>query len=108
VRIIKYRNLLGGFYSEDQLLEVYNFPEKTFHEIRRYIVVDTVAVKKIRINYAGYAELIRHPYLDQNDVSKILEYREKHGSFSSLEQIRRLELADSLKTEKIGSYLTCR
>ena len=29
-RILKYRNLLGGFYSVSQLLEVYGFPEETY------------------------------------------------------------------------------
>ncbi|MDD4755303.1 MAG: helix-hairpin-helix domain-containing protein [Prolixibacteraceae bacterium] len=107
-RIIKYRNLLGGYYSAQQLLEVYNFPEETFYEIRRYITVDTAAVKKIRINYAGYSELLRHPYFEKSDVKKIIEYREKHGSFSTVGQILQLEPADSLKRAKIGHYLTCR
>ena len=107
-RIINYRNLLGGFYSKHQLLEVYNFPEETFNEIKRYIITDSAAVKKIRINYAGFAELIRHPYLDRSDVDKIMEFRERYGRFSSIDQIRSLELADSLKTEKIRPYFTCR
>lgn len=107
-RIIKYRNLLGGFYSKRQLLEVYNFSEETFNEIKRYIITDSTAVKKIRINYAGYSELIRHPYLDKSDVDKIMEFRERYGQFISIDQIRSLIPADSLKTEKIRRYFTCR
>jgi DNA uptake protein ComE-like DNA-binding protein len=107
-RIIKYRNLLGGFYCKRQLLEVYNFPEETFNEIKRYINIDSAAVKKIRINYAGFGELIRHPYLEKSDVNKIMEFRERYGRFSSMDQIISLELADSLKKEKMRHYFTCR
>jgi DNA uptake protein ComE-like DNA-binding protein len=107
-RIIRFRNLLGGFYSKNQLLEVYNFPEETFYQIRRYITVDASVVKKIRINYAGYSELIRHPYLEKADILKILDYREKHGAFSSTEQVLKLNFTDSLKKEKVIHYLTCR
>jgi len=36
-RIIKYRNLLGGFYSKNQLLEVYGFDQEKFDKIENKI-----------------------------------------------------------------------
>jgi len=36
-RILKYRELLGGFYSTAQLLEVYNFHVETFKKIENNI-----------------------------------------------------------------------
>jgi len=107
-RIIKFRNLLGGFYSQNQLLEVYNFPEETFYQIRRYITVDASGIKKIRINYAGYSELIRHPYFEKQDILNILEYREKHGRFSSIDEVLKLHFTDSLNKGKVRPYLSCR
>ena len=107
-RIIKYRNLLGGFYSDCQLLEIYNFPEETFIEIRRYINVDTTVIKKIRINYADFSDLLRHPYLEKADVEKIVRHREKFGPFDSVEQVLGLCPADSVKKNGLRHYLTCR
>jgi len=37
--IIKYRNLLGGFHSIEQLLEVYTFKEETFEKIKNQIYI---------------------------------------------------------------------
>ncbi|KAF0238735.1 MAG: DNA uptake protein and related DNA-binding [Prolixibacteraceae bacterium] len=107
-RILKYRDLLGGFYSVSQLLEVYNFPEETFQKIENNILVDTLLLKKIRLNFAEYPDLIRHPYLDQKQVNAILKFREKNGSFYELEQVTSNGLVDSGTFLKLRPYLTCR
>ena len=107
-RIIKYRELLGGFYSCGQILEVYNFPEETYRNIRKYLYVDTLYIQKLRINFAGYNELIHHPYLDKNEVSNILDYRSKHGPFKNTYQFIGSNLTDSAKIDKIRPYISCR
>ncbi|UCG27269.1 MAG: helix-hairpin-helix domain-containing protein, partial [Bacteroidales bacterium] len=61
-RILKYRNLLGGFYWKEQLLEVYGLTSVTYSEIEAFIEIDTFLVKKINLNQCTYADLIRHPY----------------------------------------------
>ncbi len=107
-RIIKYRNLLGGFYSTSQLLEVYNFPEETYKNIEINISVDTLLIKKVRLNFAEYPELLRHPYLNKNQVAAILKYRDKNGSFQEIIQLKTTGLIDSESFLKIRPYLTCR
>lgn len=107
-RILKYRDLLGGFYSKSQLLEVYNFSEETYSNIENYILVDTIHLKKIRINFTDYGELLRHPYLNNNQVKSLLDYREKNGAFSSIKQIHQANLVDSITFSKIEPYLNCR
>jgi len=107
-RIIKYRELLGGFHSCRQILEVYNFPEETYRNIKKYIYVDTLYIQKLRINFAGYNELIHHPYLDKNEVNNILDYRSKYGAFKTPDQFFGGGLTDSAKTEKIRPYISCR
>ncbi|NSW93088.1 MAG: helix-hairpin-helix domain-containing protein, partial [Bacteroidales bacterium] len=53
-RIIKYRNLLGGFTAVDQLKEVYGLPEETFNLISKRLYADTLKIRKININKARY------------------------------------------------------
>ncbi len=108
LRIIKYRDLLGGFYAKHQLLEVYNFPEDTYNNIRSNILVDSLAIKKIRLNFAGYSEMLRHPYIQKEHVEKIISYREKNGSFKSIEQFREAHFFDSLTYRRVKHYLSCR
>jgi DNA uptake protein ComE-like DNA-binding protein len=108
MRIIKYRNLLGGFYSKEQLLEVYNFPEETFYEIGPHIYIDTTLIKKIRINFAEYTDLLRHPYLNKTQTESILNYRNKNGIFNDITQIQSIESIDIETFVKLRHYFTCR
>jgi DNA uptake protein ComE-like DNA-binding protein len=107
-RIVKFRNILGGFYSADQLMEVYNFPEETFQGIKSYLRCDTALIRKMRLNFADFAELIRHPYLERDEVNSILNFREENGPFVSKEQLIKDGLVDSLKFQKIKHYISCR
>jgi len=107
-RILKYRDLLGGFYSISQLLEVYNFPEETFRKIENDIYADTLLLRKIRLNFAEYPDLIRHPYLNKNQVNALLNFRQKNGSFQELEQVKSNGLIDEVTFSRLKPYLTCR
>lgn len=107
-RIIKYRNLLGGYYSKKQLLEVYNFPDETFLSIEKYISVDTLLINHIRINFVEYKELLRHPYLNKRQVEGLLNYREKNGAFKNVRTIRKVEAINEDTFSKIKPYFICR
>lgn len=43
---------------------------------------------KVDINQASYEELVDVPYIGPMTAKAILEYRQKHGSFISLEQLK--------------------
>jgi len=107
-RILKYRDLLGGFHSKHQLLEVYNFPPETFITIEKNILVDSVQLRKIRINFAEYAELLRHPYLNKKQVEAILSHRSRNGTFQNPEELKSIATIDTATFVKIRPYLTCR
>jgi DNA uptake protein ComE-like DNA-binding protein len=107
-RILKYRDLLGGFNRIEQLLEVYNFTEETFRSIQNKITVDTTEVQKIRLNFATYAQLLRHPYLNDENVKSILDYRNQNGSYTSVRQIFDKGLVDSTTYYLIQPYLSSR
>ncbi len=107
-RIIKYRNLLGGFYTKEQLLEVYNFPEETYMNILKNITVDVSKIKKIRLNFAEYSELLRHPYLTNKQVQSIINYRTGNGMYKSIEDLIYMNLIDSATYIKVSPYLNCR
>ncbi|HYQ58375.1 MAG TPA: helix-hairpin-helix domain-containing protein [Draconibacterium sp.] len=107
-RIIKYRNLLGGFYTKQQLMEVYGFSDEDYSAVEPYILIDTTAIKQIRINYVDYKELIRHPYFDKAIVDALLEEKDNHGPIKNVSDIVLLENVDSEFVEKVRPYITCR
>ncbi len=105
-RITSYRELLGGFYSLDQLLEVYGMDSTRYEQIAKHIYLDSVKLNTININTADFVTLVRHPYLDRNQVNSILQMRNRHGLYSSVEEIMRSELIDEVHFRKISPYLS--
>lgn len=105
-RIILYRNLLGGFYSINQLSEVYGLNNELISTIRPNIWIDSLAVKRININMVTYEELKNHPYLTDYQAKSIVYYRSKRGSFVSLTEILESKLLPEDRFIKIKPYLT--
>lgn len=104
-KIIKYRNLLGGFFEKEQLMEVWNLNGEKYNEIQEYVTIDISKVKKININSCTVQEL-KHPYLKWNQINAIVNYREKHGKYKAVDEIKRTDLVDDETLRKIAPYLT--
>jgi DNA uptake protein ComE-like DNA-binding protein len=104
-RIIKYRNLLGGFASVDQLREVYGLPPETFEMLKTRFMADSSAVKKVSVNKADYKELARLLYLKSYEVNAILKYRELQGRISGISALVQNKILTNEKAEKVSAYL---
>jgi len=104
-RVIKYRNLLGGFVSVQQLREVYGLKEETYNLICKRVFADSLLVRKIKVNEAEYKELIRHPYFKKNEVDAILKYRRLSGRINGVEDMRKNNLISDETFGKIKAYL---
>ncbi|MBK5202209.1 MAG: helix-hairpin-helix domain-containing protein [Prolixibacteraceae bacterium] len=105
VRIVKYRNLLGGFYSKKQLLEVYGLSDETFKNIEKYLVVDTTKIVHINVNFSGFRELIFNPYLKKEDVKRIINYRDSVGFIKDKRQLLEFSVLEDSVYSKISHYL---
>ena len=106
-RIIKYRNLLGGFVNPEQLREVYGLPDSTFKLISYRIRADSSTVIRINLNSADFRRLLRLPYFDKNDVTAILKYRELHGRIGTLNELVKNKIISQEKAKKVSAYLEC-
>lgn len=105
-RIVSYRELLGGFSEKNQLMEVYGMDEERYQKIESYIAnPDISSIRKIDINNADFVTLLRHPYLNKNQVNSIIKIREKHGPFSVIDDIKQSKLIDQATFIKISPYL---
>lgn len=105
-RIIKYRNILGGYISREQLLEVYGFDQDKLNLIKDHICVDLSFINKININTATFEELKKHPYIKYNLAQLIVNYRKAHGNYKDLTDLKKLELITNEVYDKIVPYLT--
>ena len=87
-RIAKYRDLLGGFYSIDQLSEVYGLSEQTLKQLADKVTVDVSKIKKIDLNFSDLNELSRHPYIQKNLAKKIVKFRSSYGNIKDITVLR--------------------
>ncbi len=84
--IVEYREELGGYVEINQLLEVYAFDSSRLETITSYINIDSISLRKINVNTDDFKIILRHPYIEYEDVKKIVNHREKRGFIKNWEE----------------------
>ncbi len=84
--IVEYREKLGGYAEVNQLLEVYAFDSSRLETITSYINIDSISLRKINVNTDDFKIILRHPYIEYEDVKKIVNHREKRGFIKNWEE----------------------
>ena len=105
-RIIKYRESLGGFVSESQLTEVYGLSDSVFRNLLKYIIVDSINVKKLNLNKCSVTDLNSHPYIDNYQANAIIKYRDFKKSYISSEEILENNLMPQKTFNKVKAYFS--
>lgn len=103
-RILKYRNRLGGFYHTEQLREVYGIDSLKFDQIKNQINTHG-QLQKININTASFDELKKHPYLSYKQISTIIRYRQQHGNYKEVLDLKKIIVINDETLVKIVPYL---
>lgn len=105
-KIIYYREKLGGFYSINQLAEIENLDFQIVKENNEYILIDTSLIKKININKIPAYNLSKHPYFSKNVANALVNYRDNHGKFKSVNDLKKCILIDDALFKKISPYIS--
>jgi len=104
-RIIRYRNLLGGFADPSQLGEVYGINDSLAARLRKFTEADTLLIRKLRINKASVEEMARHPYIGSENAPVIDGFRRRGYRFASYRDLAETEGIKILKPELLRFYL---
>lgn len=106
MRIVAYRELLGGFHHKQQLLEVFGMDQEKYSLIEPNIKVDSTYIRKINVNQSSASDLKKHPYISPGVANALVNYRKAHGSFRQLSDIMKCHLVNAELYRKIAPYLT--
>lgn len=87
-RIHRYRERLGGFVSFDQLFEIKGMDSARYATIQPYIILENKEIRKLEVNRDEFKTLLRHPYLEYDQVKAIVNYRERRGLIKDWEQLQ--------------------
>ena len=104
-RIVSYRDKLGGFINKEQLKEVFGIDSEKYAGLQAQVKVDAVHIRKIDINKATFDTLKRFPYLSYKQMNAIVQFREQHGEYTSVDDMRNIVILDDGILRKIGPYL---
>lgn len=105
LRIVKYRDLLGGYTHKEQLLEVYGMDTERYNGFADHITLDPTKVRKIDINNASVGQLRRHPYLDYYQARAIVDYIKQGHIIHNINDLLKVNLIDPSTATKIQGYI---
>ncbi|MBN1132414.1 MAG: helix-hairpin-helix domain-containing protein [Bacteroidales bacterium] len=105
-RIVRYRNILGGFSDLSQLHEVYGLDSFLLGCLDSLVTIDTGLIAKININRADFITLLRHPYLGREEAMAIIQYRDFAKKINSPDELSENIEFDSGQWKKVRSYLS--
>ena len=106
-RIVKYREILGGFYSIEQIKEVYGIDNDFFLKISPYIsVAENLQMQVISVNQSSLDKLKAHPYINFYQAKVIIELRKKKGKVRDLSELAMFEEFTEKDLERLKFYLS--
>lgn len=103
--IMRYRELLGGFSSVEQLAELKCVTESNYERILPQIRCDSCKISKIDINFADPKELMRHPYVSAKALRRIVKQRKLKGGWSGIEEMIEDDIFTRDEAERLAPYL---
>ncbi len=105
-RIIKYRSKLGGFNNKNQLSEVFGLDSLVLENLMaNTVLVNDSALSKMDLNSISFKDLLKHPYVDYNTCKVILNFRNQHGAFNSIDDLKKIKIIDNDFISKIEPYI---
>ncbi|MBC3757476.1 helix-hairpin-helix domain-containing protein [Hyunsoonleella sp. SJ7] len=107
-RIIKFRNSTkGGFIADVQLNDVYGLSPEVIENVTKHFTVKTPPkITKINLNTATVDELVTIQHIDYEIAHHIIEYRQLHEGFRSLDELSKVKGIPLSKIEIIKLSLS--
>ncbi len=105
-RIVKFRNQLGGFLDIQQIKEVYGLSDSVFERLQHRLVKGNANIQRLHLNTIDQATLQKHPYIRYSMARAIVRYREQHGPFARVEDIKKAFFIQDSTFQKLQPYLT--
>ncbi len=107
VRIVKFRDRLGGFLVEDQLYDVYGLERQVADRVlTKFRLLSKPQIIKIHLNTASSDELAQLVYIPYKLSRAIVSYRDKKGGIATFEELTEIQGFPEEKIDRIKLYLS--
>jgi competence protein ComEA len=105
-RIKRYGESLGGYHHHNQLHEVYYLDDSIIPIIQQHFHIDSTYIRPLNLNKDSISTLKTHPYLTYNQARAIVNYRNVHGDFKSIDVIKQVKIIPDSTYIKLIPYLS--
>ncbi len=105
-RIVKFRNLLGGYAEVLQLSEVYGIDEEKYTALASWFTVDPKHIRKLYVNRLPEDSLRRHPYINYRQARTIVRLRKQKGALTGWENLQLLDEFTDADRQRLRPYLS--
>ena len=106
VRILKQKEVLGGFVSMEQMKDVWGLSPEVIENLNSHFKVSVLPnFKKIDINNASLKELSQFYYFKYPLAKEIVTYRSMKGNISNIEDLTKIKGFPVDKAKTIELYL---
>jgi len=104
-RIIKERELLGGYVKLEQLIDLWGFNPDILYDLKDKLTLDASHAHIFNLNSVTEEELKTHPYFKYRLSQAIVNYRKQHGNYKQLEDLKKIVLVNDSIYNRIILYL---
>ena len=105
-RIVKFRKLLGGFYTIEQLKEVYGMTDERYQALQQWFSVNPLHIVALAVNQAEFKALNRHPYITYEQTKALMQLRKQYKNHLKWSNIQLLEEFTVEDLNRLKPYLS--
>jgi competence protein ComEA len=106
LRIVNFRDGLGGFIQREQIKEVYGLDSAVLTRLNKAVFIEeTFEPRKININTSNEKTLSVHPYIKKSLAKAITVYRFQHGDFADVREVLNISSIPPQQAERLIPYL---
>ena len=103
-RIVRFRDVLGGFHNVDDLYEVYGLDSSVVDGAKAYVTVDASLVRPVCLDTVAFRSLLKHPRFNLETTKKLMRARGR--GVHTLDVILERSRLDSAVLRSVQPYLT--
>ena len=106
-RILSFREKLGGFVSEQQLMEVYGIDTQRVRILLESgrLRMEGGVYRRIPLASATFESLNAHPYISRNQAKVLIAYRQQHNGIHGEAEFRQIAAFSRQDANRILPYL---
>ncbi|MHC1707970.1 MAG: helix-hairpin-helix domain-containing protein [Bacteroidales bacterium] len=103
--ILRYREILGGYVSVNQLLEIYGMNKEKLDKLKPKLKLDTTGLRKLPVNAADFKTILKHPYCNYLIAKSLINFRQQYGKITQMDELLKSGIMPDSTYRKMLPYM---